>query len=440
MSPGGLPRLPLVQSDQRLLALARGGDERAFEAIVRRYRRPLLRYCRRMGLSDSRAEDVVQQALMRAWIALGRGGEVHSPKAWLYRTVHNTAVNAMRSARDQGPLEDGACSEFAASAESDFERRTAVRQTLSDVAALPQMQREAILRAAIDGHSHEQIASALGVTHGAVRGLLYRARSTLRDAAAAVVPQPLLLWASGLLGRMSPTASRLAELSASAGNADLGGALAKGAALAATAAVLAVGTGIVPLPRHLGHGSKAAVLALGIAPATAEAQASGPPSAAIPVAQAGASTGATRPHAGDGASHSRGGSHVERGSGPGSRARALRGAGDEHGFMRESGGGSRDSSGSDGGPVLSGDGGSLRAAAGSTATGSGHDGGSGSDASASDTSSTTATGSAGQDGKGGGESPPLEPQPSSSSGGGRTASDATSGTITEASSPDLPGG
>jgi RNA polymerase sigma factor (sigma-70 family) len=322
MSPGGLPRLPLVQSDQRLLALARDGDERAFEAIVRRYRRPLLRYCRRMGLSDSRAEDVVQQALMRAWIALGRGGEVHAPKAWLYRTVHNTAVNSMRSARELGPLDDGSFAELAPSAETDFEHRTALRQTLSDVTALPQMQREAILRTAIDGHSHEEIASALGVTHGAVRGLLYRARATLRDAAAAVAPQPLLLWASGLLGRMSPTAGRLAELSAPAGSADLGGALAKGAALAATAAVLAVGTGIVPLPRHLAHRSKAAVLALGISPATAEAQASEPsgtPGPAGPLrgatSQAGSPTSQGRRGSAPGPLHFTSHGHTRRGVG-----------------------------------------------------------------------------------------------------------------------------
>jgi RNA polymerase sigma factor (sigma-70 family) len=274
MSPAGFPRLPGVQSDQRLLALAREGDQRAFETIVRRYRRLLLRYCRRLGLSESRAEDVVQQALLRAWMALQRGGEVRAPKAWLYRTVHNTAVNVMRGAGDDGPLEDGARVEFAASAESDFERRITVRQTLTDVAALPLMQREAILLTAIDGRSHEEIASALGVTHGAVRGLLYRARATLRDAAAAVIPQPALIWASGIAGRMTPRAGKLCELSAPAGNGDVGGALAKGAALAATAAVLAVGAGVVPLPRHPAHRAKAAVLSLGIAPETAEAQAS----------------------------------------------------------------------------------------------------------------------------------------------------------------------
>jgi RNA polymerase sigma factor (sigma-70 family) len=228
-----------------LVALARGGDERAFETLVRRHRRPLIRYCRRIGLSDARAEDVLQQALLQAWLALERGSDVRAPKAWLYRTVHNTAVNVLRSPRDDdGALDDRAQVDTSPSAESAFERRIAVRETLRDVAALPQMQRDAILLTAIDGRSHAEIASALGVTHGAVRGLLYRARTTLRDAAAAVMPQPALLWASVLLGRMAPTASRLADLSAPGGNADFGGVLAKGAALAATAAALAVGTGI----------------------------------------------------------------------------------------------------------------------------------------------------------------------------------------------------
>ena len=53
-----------TQSDARLVALARTGHDRAFEAIVERYRRPLLRACRRI-LPEARAEDALQQALVR---------------------------------------------------------------------------------------------------------------------------------------------------------------------------------------------------------------------------------------------------------------------------------------------------------------------------------------------------------------------------------------
>lgn len=84
-----------TQSDERLVALARAGHERAFEAIVRRYRRPLLTACQRV-LPDGRAEDAVQLALVSAWAALSRGDDVRELRAWLYRIVRNAALSELR--------------------------------------------------------------------------------------------------------------------------------------------------------------------------------------------------------------------------------------------------------------------------------------------------------------------------------------------------------
>ena len=81
MSPKISIRLLGAQSDQRLAALAAAGHERAFETLVHRYRRPLLRYCRRMGLNDARADDVLQQAFLRAWLAFARQTDVRDVRA-----------------------------------------------------------------------------------------------------------------------------------------------------------------------------------------------------------------------------------------------------------------------------------------------------------------------------------------------------------------------
>src|SRR4051795_12276863 len=78
-----------TQTDERLVVLARAGHERAFEAIVERYRGALLRASRRY-LPEARAEDALQQAFIAAWSALQRGDEVRDLRAWLYRIVHNT--------------------------------------------------------------------------------------------------------------------------------------------------------------------------------------------------------------------------------------------------------------------------------------------------------------------------------------------------------------
>src|SRR3954463_13569891 len=95
-----------TQSDERLVVLARAGHERALEAIVERYRGALLRAARRY-LPEARAEDALQQAYLAAWSALQRGDEVHDLRAWLYRIVHNTALNQLRVAGyDYAELDD----------------------------------------------------------------------------------------------------------------------------------------------------------------------------------------------------------------------------------------------------------------------------------------------------------------------------------------------
>ena len=96
MTPHVSITLLRTQTDQRLVELIAAGHDRAFEAIVDRYRRPLLRYARRFLHEDARAEDVVQSAFVSAWTALNEGATVRDLRPWLYRIVHNGALNVMK--------------------------------------------------------------------------------------------------------------------------------------------------------------------------------------------------------------------------------------------------------------------------------------------------------------------------------------------------------
>src|SRR2546428_563730 len=91
MTPLFSSALLRTQSDERLVLLPRTGHELAFEAIVTRYRKALERYCER-ALSRPRSEDVVQQVLMKAWVAIQNGAEVRSLKPWLYRITRTTIL------------------------------------------------------------------------------------------------------------------------------------------------------------------------------------------------------------------------------------------------------------------------------------------------------------------------------------------------------------
>jgi RNA polymerase sigma factor (sigma-70 family) len=257
MSPRIPIRLLAVQSDERLSRLVREGHERAFDALVHRYRRPLLRYCRGLGLPAARAEDVVQLALLNAWLALSGGTEVRELRPWLYRIAHNTALNALRGASEHNvELREPVGVSASHAGEAELEQRIAVCDALADVAALPAMQRQAILLTAIEGKTHGEVAGLLGVKQDAVRGLLYRARSTLRGTAAALTPQPLLSWAASGAGGAGSAAERLSEVPAG-GALGLTGAVLKGVAVALTAGAIVGGASVVRLHGNHPRSSRA---------------------------------------------------------------------------------------------------------------------------------------------------------------------------------------
>lgn len=292
MSPRFHLRPLSVQPDTRLVELAAEGDERAFETLVKRHRRSLAAYCRRIGLPEHRAEDVVQQSLTRAWVALSGGAEVREPRAWLYRIVHNTTMNAIRAERRHlhEPIEVAATAEALPGA-GEIDAGLRARDALGHVAALPEQQRDALLLTAIEGRSHDEAANVMGLSDGAVRGLLYRARTNLRRAAAAFGPQGLLGWIGRGAGD-GALAGRTAELSAGGAAAGAAGLLGKGAIATGVAALLAAGGTIVHLEggsarghRHVAAVSRAASAARGstTARASAVADAQLPSGSAKPV-------------------------------------------------------------------------------------------------------------------------------------------------------------
>src|SRR3954468_6800356 len=223
--------IPLLrtQSDRRLVALAADGHDRAFEAIVERYRRPLERYLRRL-LSEALAEDVLQATFVRAWQALRAGTDVRELRPWLYRIAHNQALNTLRAAGSALPA--GAAELPAISLEAEVERREELRAALDGIEALPDRQRAALVAIAVADRPHADVARELGMSDGALRQLLLRARTTLRAAATALTPYPVMSWLAGsqeatavppgpgvswLSAGSDASAARVAEVAAGAG-------------------------------------------------------------------------------------------------------------------------------------------------------------------------------------------------------------------------------
>jgi RNA polymerase sigma factor (sigma-70 family) len=171
-----------LQSDERLVALLRGGNSQAFEVIVDRYQARLLGFCRQMLVSTEDAEDVLQEVFVNAYRAMLADQREIKLRPWLYRIARNRCLNHLRKpvaegkdSMDTHPIVD------AASTHERVQNREEFRQMLSDVGRLPETQRTALLLREMDAMSYEEIAQAMQTTVPSVKSLLVRARIALAE-------------------------------------------------------------------------------------------------------------------------------------------------------------------------------------------------------------------------------------------------------------------
>jgi RNA polymerase sigma-70 factor (ECF subfamily) len=189
MGPGPRPtRVPLPEPDEAfVLARARKGDASAFEELVRRHQRRVYAVALRIVRAHDVADDVAQEAFVRAWRALDRfeAGRPFAP--WICRIAANLAINHVRSPRaredalPEGHHETPAADPSPLGAVLDEE---AARVLDAAVAKLPLEQRAVFVLRTVEDMPYEAIAEALSLSPGTVMSRLFRAREKLARALA----------------------------------------------------------------------------------------------------------------------------------------------------------------------------------------------------------------------------------------------------------------
>jgi RNA polymerase sigma-70 factor (ECF subfamily) len=177
--------------DQQLVTRAQHGDKRAFELLVVKYQRKLVRLLSRFIRDASDVEDVTQEAFIKAYRALPTFRGDSAFYTWLYRIGVNTAKNYLVANGRRAPTiteidaEGGEGSEETENfkdlntPESELASRQiaeAVNQTLQQ---LPEELRTAITLREIEGLSYEEIAQIMNCPIGTVRSRIFRAREAI---------------------------------------------------------------------------------------------------------------------------------------------------------------------------------------------------------------------------------------------------------------------
>ena len=170
----------MMEADEREQYLAAiQGDRDAFEMIIRTQSRPLFAIAYGILQNAHEAEDVVQDALVKAWKSRWRVRDPEKFPAWLATIARHRAHDVFRRRRPMSldeHLREPAVEPSGASDPND-ERE---KQLQTALAALPELQRAAISLRYLENMDYATIERTLGLTNGALRGILGRALGTLR--------------------------------------------------------------------------------------------------------------------------------------------------------------------------------------------------------------------------------------------------------------------
>ena len=177
----GFQSIESTETDlQQWVSAAAAGDRSAFERLYRAHvRRIFAVIWRLLGGQEARAEELTQEAFVKAWQALPgfRGDSAFS--TWLHRLAVNTALMDLRAnaKSDQQELGDIELEQFSAPARS----RSAQIDLEQAVQSLPPRARAVLLLYDVEGWTHQEIADQLGMAVGSSKAQLHRARGLLRQ-------------------------------------------------------------------------------------------------------------------------------------------------------------------------------------------------------------------------------------------------------------------
>ena len=174
---------PADDADGRLVRSAGAGDAIAFETLYRRHSARVHGVILRLvGGHAGRAEDLTQEAFVRAWQALPGYRFESAFTTWLHRLAVNTALMELRSrAGGEDRETDDAALEHIPSHDTAGQRMREQLDLERAVATLPERARAVLVLHDIEGWKHEEIAAELGIAVGSSKAQLHRARGLLRQ-------------------------------------------------------------------------------------------------------------------------------------------------------------------------------------------------------------------------------------------------------------------
>jgi RNA polymerase sigma-70 factor (ECF subfamily) len=173
---GAVPR----EAEREAIEACRRGEREAFDRLVLRYQRDVYRLCYRYVNSHEDANDLAQEAFLKAWRAIGRFRGDSSFSTWLYRIAVNACLNFRALKRPLTQELPETLADPVPGAAARVERDDEARRVRAAVSRLPERQRATLILKLYHELTHEEVAEILGSSVGTVKANLFHALGNLR--------------------------------------------------------------------------------------------------------------------------------------------------------------------------------------------------------------------------------------------------------------------
>ena len=185
-------RMSEAQVDQLLVEQVQKGDKRAFDLLIQKYQHRIVSLVARYVSDQSEAQDVAQEAFIKAYRAIDRFRGDSAFYTWLYRIAINTAKNWLVARKRRPPASDIDAADAEqydmesrlkeqGTPENEMMREEIKRTVFDTIAELPDDLRTAIMLREMEGMSYEDIALTMDCPIGTVRSRIFRAREAIDE-------------------------------------------------------------------------------------------------------------------------------------------------------------------------------------------------------------------------------------------------------------------
>jgi len=168
-------------TDEEIVEKVRSSDSNLYAIIIERYKNKLLRYATNLVHDQSKASHIVQDAFIKAYINLNGFNTQKKFSSWIYRIVHNEAMNAVKKYKQEVPILDDLDFESEEDTLKEFERKEVAEDVEKCLNSIPLIYSEPLSLYYLDEKSYEEISDILRIPMGTVAIRISRAKKLMKN-------------------------------------------------------------------------------------------------------------------------------------------------------------------------------------------------------------------------------------------------------------------